>query len=229
MPRTKKKSETKKKIDTKQRAEMLTDNLRARIANFSLSRSYTSLVYGIITLIVLFALGFAAVRLFTQEQTPEISQQGVDSTIEENNNEYVVKEGETLWSIAEQEYNDGFAWGEIAQANELPDPNNLEAGTRLIIPERTTPEQAQDSEEQGEEVKVAPTEDVPTPTAVSEQMQIAGEQITGSEYTVVAGDTLWDISIRAYGDGYRWPEIAASNNIVNPDLIYVGTTLSLQR
>src|SRR5690606_38838879 len=109
------------------------------------------------------------------------------------------------------------------------DPNNLEAGTRLIIPERTTPEQAQDSEEQGEEVNVTPTEDVPTPTAVSEQMQTAGEQITGSEYTVVAGDTLWDISIRAYGDGYRWPEIAASNNIVNPDLIYVGTTLNLQR
>lgn len=231
MPRTKKKSETKK-ADKKQRAEMLRDELRNRFSNLSISRSYTSLVYGIITLVVLFALGFAAVRLFTQNSTPEI-QDGIESEVEQTEDQYIVKEGETLWSIAEQEYNDGYAWSDIAEANELVDPNNLEAGTELVLPERsaaadeaevantdTTPTQQPESEEP----------QTPTPTEASqEEMQAAGERITGAEYTVVEGDTLWDISVRAYGNGYRWPEIAQSNGITTPDLIYVGTKLSLQR
>lgn len=42
------------------------------------------------------------------------------------------------------------------------------------------------------------------------------------EYTVVAGDTLWDISRRYLGRGYQYIEIAAFNEIENPDLIYAG-------
>ncbi len=223
MPRTKKKSESKN-ADRKQRAEMLKAELRNRYSNFSFPRSYTSLVYGVITLVVLFALGFAAVRLFTQGSSPDI-QDGIDSEVEQaNDNEYIVDEGETLWSIAEQEYNDGYAWSKIAEANNLNNPDNLEAGTRLTLPERNaTPEAAEDVQP---EVTVTR---MPSPTAATEQTQPTGERITGSQYTVVEGDTLWDISIRAYGNGYRWPEIAQANGLVNPDLIYVGTKLSLQR
>lgn len=229
MARTKRKSDTKK-VDKKQRAEMLRDELRNRFSNLTISKSYTSLVYGIITLVVLFALGFAAVRLFTQNNTPEI-QEGIESDVDQSENQYTVKEGETLWSIAEQEYNDGYAWSDIAEANELQDPNNLEAGTKLVLPERS--ESSDDTEVADQ--STTPTQepeqnDTPTPTEASqEEMQAAGERITGTEYTVVAGDTLWDISIRAYGNGYQWPNIARHNGITTPDLIYVGTKLSLQR
>ncbi len=51
-----------------------------------------------------------------------------------------------------------------------------------------------------------------------------GETGEGSEYTVVSGDTLWDIAARFYGDGGRWIEIFKANlgSIANPNLIFPG-------
>jgi nucleoid-associated protein YgaU len=53
--------------------------------------------------------------------------------------------------------------------------------------------------------------------------------IIGSSYTVVKNDSLWKISVRAYGDGFKWTEIAQNNNIANPGLIHPGNTLTLPR
>lgn len=55
------------------------------------------------------------------------------------------------------------------------------------------------------------------------------EPITGATYTVVKGDSLWNISVRAYGDGYKWVEISRENKLVNPSLIHSGNTLVLPR
>lgn len=160
-------------------------------------------------------------------------EDGIDTANEQQaKNTYVVQEGETLWSIAEKEYKDGYAWSEIAEANTLTNPDNLEAGTQLVLPERDTVATA--GTEQDTQATTSPTlqaTSAPTPSVMpqQEQMQTTGEKITGAQYTIVAGDTLWDISIRAYGNGYRWPEIAQANTIVNPNLIFVGTTLNLQR
>jgi nucleoid-associated protein YgaU len=43
-------------------------------------------------------------------------------------------------------------------------------------------------------------------------------------YTVIPGDTLWGIATMYYGDGSRYPEIAAANGIENPNLIFPGQT-----
>ncbi len=63
-------------------------------------------------------------------------------------------------------------------------------------------------------------------------MQVAGAQtnsITAGSYVVVTGDTLWDIAVRAYGDGYAWVKIAQANNLANPDLIHAGNVLTIPR
>jgi nucleoid-associated protein YgaU len=68
------------------------------------------------------------------------------------------------------------------------------------------------------------------PTAVPTEPPAPGVQkITGSSYTVVEGDNLWDIAVRRYGDGYRWVDIAKANSLSNPDLIYPGSKFALPR
>lgn len=46
-------------------------------------------------------------------------------------------------------------------------------------------------------------------------------------YTVVSGDTLFAIAERFYGDGNRYPEIAAASGIANPDLINIGQVVTI--
>lgn len=47
---------------------------------------------------------------------------------------HAVRRGETLQSIAAQEYDDAGEWRRIADANGIDDPFRLEPGTKLMIP-----------------------------------------------------------------------------------------------
>lgn len=54
---------------------------------------------------------------------------------------------------------------------------------------------------------------------------------SGESYTVVSGDSLWDISAKSsvYGNPYQWPLIykANSDQIKDADLIYPGQNLAI--
>lgn len=49
---------------------------------------------------------------------------------------HVVQRGDTLYKLARQYYNDQSQWRRIYEANrnQLPDPNVLKAGQKIIIP-----------------------------------------------------------------------------------------------
>lgn len=46
-------------------------------------------------------------------------------------------------------------------------------------------------------------------------------------HTVVPGDTLWGIAEKYLGSGYKYTQLAAINNIPNPNVIYVGQVIKL--
>ena len=179
------------------------------LESFKFGESYTSLILGIVVVIIVLILLIAFVRGRSADKGNE---QATSSTqTEESVKTYVVQSGDDLWSIAENEYGSGYEWVTIAEENKLADPSLLEEGTELILP---------------------PVEDssaatlTPTPTTAQ---PLVGQRISGNTYSVQEGDYLWDIAIRAYNDGYRWVDIARENNIVNPDIIYPGTELTLPR
>ena len=121
--------------------------------------------------------------------------------------EHVVVKGETLWSIAEDSYGSGYNWVDIKSANKL-NSDTLEVGQKLNIPD-VTPKQ---------------------PTSTGKTTAVAqATPITGTSYTVVKGDNLWNIAVKAYGDGFKWVEIAKVNNLKNPNIIHAGNVLILPR
>ncbi|OGG27611.1 hypothetical protein A3A59_03150 [Candidatus Gottesmanbacteria bacterium RIFCSPLOWO2_01_FULL_42_10] len=204
------------------------------------SESYISIGLGLLVVVV---VGILLYNYFTQKNSSqdksksnEISQEA--TTAAKPGNTYVVVAGDTLWSIAEKAYNDGYKWTEIAKANNLQNSDSLEAGQKLTIPEVPTVSSAPAvSAEASPIVQVTATPVTIPSTQPSETPNVsvappATQQlsaITGTSYTVVSGDTLWDIACRAYGDCYAWVKIAQANKLANPDLIHPGNEFTLPR
>lgn len=200
---------------------------------FRLSESYASLLLGLVVVIVAAILLISFLR--NRNVTPLDTRQDISATrtidqAAQGNpipgGTYVVQSGDDLWKIAEEAYKDGYKWTDIARANNISDPGMITVGQKLILP-KLGQQIAQDT---------SPTVTQPTPTSVTKapvqdatDAPSTGAKISGMEYTVVKGDYLWVIAIRAYGDGYKWVEIARANKLVNPDLIYPGDRLRLPR
>lgn len=179
-----------------------------------------TLISRFLGLLVVITIGALLLNYFKSlekgEITPESESTQVqvgDITYREENGElipqdlpekHVVLNGENLWTIAENYYGSGYNWVDLAEANNLSDPDLLIAGQELVLTN----------------VPVR----FPVITATSTK-----SPIEGTEYTVEKGDSLWKIAVRAYGNGYRWNEIASANKLVNPDTIHSGNRLSLPR
>lgn len=118
---------------------------------------------------------------------------------------YVVKEGDHLWKISEDAYGSGYNAYDISKANNLKDANLIEVGQELILPE------------------VEPKE----PTVISDNPEEVTENATPTQYMVLAGDHLWSIAQKVYGNPYKWLDISIANNLINPSVIEVGQILTL--
>jgi nucleoid-associated protein YgaU len=208
MPRTTKKSKLSKKVSVRS-TKPAASNVKGFLSQIKWGESYTSLFLGAAVVIVAFVLIFSFMQsrnnLKGQTQSTSTVSQGevVDLTAPRT---YTVKAGDDLWSIAENIYGSGYNWVDLANANKLKSPGILYVGTKLIIP------------------NVEPK----TLTVQNNPVQVQNP-ITGNSYTVVKGDYLWDIAVRAYGDGYKWTEIAKANGLTNPGLIFSGNVLKLPR
>ena len=136
---------------------------------------------------------------------------------------YIVKQNDSLTSIARDELGTGNRWREIADVNPqrlLPD-NGVRIGVRLWIPsdpkasEKPAPDSTRSATPAEPKVSAnttAPSKPVPVTVA--------------REYTVQAGDSLSKIASRELGAAARYTEIKAMNGLDTDD-IRVGQVLKL--
>lgn len=135
-----------------------------------------------------------------------------------------VARGDTLWDLAERHLGSGHRYTEIRDLNlgraqpdgrALTDAHWIYPGWHLLLPADAVDVAAQ---------PVLP----PAPSEVPER--------AAADYTVVPGDSLWDISAEQLGDPRRYPEIVELNlgrpqpdgaTLQDPDLIRPGWTLRL--
>jgi len=178
--------------------------------------SYGSLLLGMVVVVVVGFIIFSFVKnKGNLQQTSSVKNSAVseeqgDKPKSSLPKTYTVVAGDHLWSISEKFYKSGYNWVDIAKANNLANPSIVHAGVKLTIPDAkpkiiTIAKQDKVSE-------------VPTMNAIK-----------GTSYTIVSGDNLWNIAVRAYSDGYRFVEIAKANNLSNPDLIFSGNKLTIPR
>lgn len=229
----------------------LSSNLKTTdlLKYFREGESYTSLILGIVVVIIasilllsLFktrpdsqkgttSISTIAEQVVTITPTPTLVQLAVDKTTglgektdksaqksDQSSQQYTIVSGDDLWDIAVKTYGDGYKWVDIARANNLSDPGLIHTGNKLIIPSEKSSSVAK---------ATSPTEEkVVQPAKVQDQ---TAQKITGTSYTIVSGDDLWNIAVRAYGDGYKWVDIAKANNLTDPNLIFSGNILKLPR
>ena len=189
--------------------------LKSLLKKLKLNESTISMILGALVIVVVGALIFNYFQGVKEEKPAEVvTEEGIELVEEEGKlvpvglpRVHQVTQGENLWAIAERYYGSGYNWVDIAEENRLPNANLLTSGQEITIPKA--------------EIR-KPTIDIAEP-------KLASPTITGDTYTVVNGDHLWGIALRAYGDGYRWMEIAQANNLESPNLIHAGNVLTLPR
>ena len=187
--------------DTNQKLNQLLNTIKQKPSNF---------IIGLIVLVILVISIILAIPKNTQDTT-NVNKKSALTKIKElfsgkkeedivEPNIYVVKEGDHLWKISEDAYGSGYNAYDISKANNLNDANLIEVGQELILPE------------------VEPKE----PTVIGDNPEEVAENVVPSQYTVIAGDHLWGIAQKVYGNPYKWLDISIANNLINPSVIEVG-------
>lgn len=204
--------------------------LKKFLKGMKLNENTISTVLGAVVLVVIGALIF---NYFNTNKTPQISDVGLTTTptpapqdqtpkdvklVEDEGKlvpanlptSYTVAKGDHLWSIAEKFYKSGYNWVDIARENKLANASKIEVGQKLSIPKAAARKQT-----------------------YQEKTLASGQSaIDGTSYAIVKGDSLWNISVRAYGDGFAWTRIYEANRELigsNPGLIEAGMKLQLPR
>ncbi len=199
--------------------------LKSWLKQLKLHESTISMVLGALVVVVVGSLLYNYFTGIGEDSTGEISDEAAvqEYTLELTEEEegkivpqglpisHTVSKGEHLWSISEKYYGNGYNWVDIAEVNGLNNPGMIETGQQLRIPKV--------------ELRVPPTKEM-----LAQQPE-SDDAIGGSQYTVVKGDTLWNIAVQAYRDGYQWPKIYQANNstIEDPNVIEVGMQLAIPR
>lgn len=178
----------------------MSSDLKKFLKNLKLNENNISMVLGALVVVI---VGILIFNYFKDRKNADLGNLTLESA--QTASEHVVVEGETLWSIAETRYGSGYNWVDVAKENNIKG-DAIEVGQKLSLPNVSAKK--------------------PTATKLSSALE-PDSAISAKTYTVAKGDSLWNIAVRAYGDGYKWVEIAEANSLKNPNLIHSGNVLVL--
>jgi S-formylglutathione hydrolase FrmB/phage tail protein X len=146
---------------------------------------------------------------------------------------HTVVAGETLSALALRFYGDAELHRLIATASGIADPNVINVGQRLIMPDFTRYTAVAGDTLAALALRfygdaeldwlIARASGIADPNAVNVGQRLIIPDIT--RYTVVAGDTLAALAVRFYGDAAFYPLIATVNRIADPAVIDVAQVL----
>lgn len=146
---------------------------------------------------------------------------------------HTVVAGDTLWQLALRFYGDAELHRLIATASGITDPDVIDVGQRLIIPDFT-----RYTVVAGDTLSalalhfygdaelyplIATASGITDPDMIDVGQRLIIPDIT--RYTVVAGDTLSALAARFYGDASWYPPMAAVNGIADPAVVNPGQAL----
>ncbi len=179
---------------------------KSLIKKFDSTDSIVSLVLGLAVVLV---IGITIVN-FVKSRSQQAASTQKEATGQATGSatlpaKHTVVAGESLWTISETYYKSGYNWVDIRDANKVANPDLIEAGTTLTIPD------------------VAPKL-VSSPAIMAASVS---EKPKDNSYIVVKGDDLWTIAEREYSNGYRWTDIATANKLENPGIIHSGNVLRM--
>lgn len=167
--------------------------------------------------------------------TPVPAPQPVEHVGKPADGTYIVQSGDTLSGIAGK-YN--TTWQTLAAINSLGNPNLLQVGQVLKVTGESSPQntyyvQAGDTlsgiaSKFGTTVSgLVSINHISNPNVIYVGQKIyVGEATQGQSnaYTVQSGDTLSGIAAKF---GTTWQALAQKNGLANPNVIYVGQTLTI--
>jgi nucleoid-associated protein YgaU len=197
-------------------------NLKKFLKTVKLNEENISMVLGALVIVI---IGMLIVNYFKDKRSQTLPEALSTQNQTQNGKTHTVVKGETLWSIAEDVYGSGYNWSDIYNTNKL-NSQNLEVGQVLTLPQIAAKQPTETKT-----VSVTKVEPIKESTKITaaEVTQLKTVTITENNYTVTKGDFLWSIAVRAYGDGYKWVNIAKANKLTNPNVIHPGNVLVLPR
>ncbi|MHC4248749.1 MAG: LysM peptidoglycan-binding domain-containing protein [Planctomycetota bacterium] len=127
---------------------------------------------------------------------------------------YIVKDGESFWTITRKLYGAGKYYAAVVKANPDVDPRRVRAGQVIAVPAIEGAELREDFLATAEELE---------PRSRRPRVYLASD----ARHVIRSGETLGDIAQKHYKSAMKWPHILRANPTLDPKRLRAGKEITV--